>query len=470
MNRRMPIVALCAAVLAAACSDAPQSTAPAALSPAQRASASLAPGAENFVSIGTSISMGWSSNGVYVGSQVTAWPALMRFGTSGRMSLPLIQSPGCTSPLVAPLGSNERLSGEPFSGSVVCAPNIPSVELPTHNVATAGAIAAYALQETPELAGTTYPWYSRVLPPGMTQVTAALSQNPTLVSVELGGNDVLLATSGVIAFGVNVVPVQYFETAFDLVLDAVGSAAPKALVFGMPLHGENLPALRRGDEIWADASEFAALNVDVSPDCAGNANYINVSVKSIIMAFTAAYTSTHGLPNPVYSCADNPNATVQNPDFVLTPADIALLNAMLAQMAAHAEQQASARGYALASLGALYDRPDLKPPVYSVITQLTSASPYGSYISLDGVHPNALGHRVLAQAATKAINETYPDALAHAVASPAAPSLAEQLVEPAPSFIALQMAKRIAVQRQRDKLPACLTPGNCTLGAVPRLR
>lgn len=469
MGNRLRLVVLGTAVVVTACSDGSRTTAPAIASPHTTASANNAPWTrEKFVSIGTSISMGWFSNGAYFGSQTAAWPALMRFGGSGRISLPLIQAPGCTSPLVPPLGANMRLSGEPFSGSTVCVPNVAGVQLPTQNVAWAGAIAAYALQITPENAGPLYPTVARVLPPGATQVSAALSQQPTLVSVELGGNDVLFATAGVIEFGVNVVPVPLFITAFDAVLNAVGAAVPKVLVFGMPLNTRNLPALRRGDEIWADRAEFAALHVDVSPDCQGNANYINVSLKSIIEVFTAAFTSTHGLPNPVYSCLDDPAATFENPDFVLTPADMDLLGAMLAQMAAHAQHEAAAHGYAFASLGALYDRSDLKPPAYSVVTQLTSANPYGPYISLDGVHPNPVGHAVLANAAAKALNKTYPGIAAHAADALEAPSLTSQLVDP-PSY-GLQMARQIALQHQGQTVPSCLMPGGCSIGPSVKMR
>ena len=471
MSQRTQVLVLCAAVVAAACSDGSRPTDPSKSASGAASLSSNAPWTrEKFVAIGTSISMGWSSNGVYAGSQVVAWPALMRFGASERISLPLIQPPGCTSPLVAPLGANMRLSGEPFAGSTVCASNLAGVQLPTQNVAMAGAIAAYALQMTPENAGPLYPWVSRVLPPGATQVSAALSQQPTLVSIELGGNDVLFATSGVIAFGVDVVPVPVFITAFDAVLDAVGSAGPKALVFGMPLNGRNLPAIRRGDEVWADRAEFAALHVDVSPDCAASPNFINVSLKSIIMVLTGAFTSTHGLPNPVYSCADIPGATFDNPDFVLTPADMDLLNTMLAQMAAHAQEQAASRGYAFVSLGELYDRSDLKPPVYSVVAQLTSAFPYGPYMSLDGVHPGPLGHVVLARAAAKALNKTYPGTAAHAADSPDAPTLAEQLVEPATAPGALEAAKRFALEHQGEMVPSCLMPGGCSLRRLTTMR
>src|SRR5207248_3244901 len=102
----------------------------------------------------------------------------------------------------------------------------------------------------------------------------------------------------------------------------------KAVLVGLPVDARNLPAMRRGDEIWADRAEFAALHVDVSDDCNGSQNYINVSIKSLNLAFTGAFTSAHEFPNPVFSCADIPGTQ----DLVLTPADITTINGMLGQM------------------------------------------------------------------------------------------------------------------------------------------
>jgi lysophospholipase L1-like esterase len=460
-------VVLCAAILVSACSDASQPIAPAAPSPGATVSDRNGPKSDvNYVAIGTSISMGWASNGVYAGSQLVSFPALLRFGPSQQISLPLIQSPGCTSPLVAPLGSNMRLSGEPFSGSTVCANNVAGVELPTQDLGLAGAITADALFTPPENAGPKRPWFARVLPPGMTQVSAALAQHPTLVSVELGGNDILFATGGRIIPGETVTPVALFEQAFDAVLDAVGSTHPQVLIVGLPTDGTKLPALRRGDEIWADRAEFAALHVDVSQDCQGSGNYINVSVKSLILAFTGAFTSTHGFPNPVYSCANVPNATED--DYVLTPADIATLNDTLSEMANHAKQQAAARGYAFVSLGALYDLPDLNPQPYSVVSQLTSSFPYGAYISLDGVHPGPLGHSVLAHAAAVALNKTY--GLGAHTADLSESALANRFVEPATPSMALEWAKRMVMEHQGEQPAACLMPGGCVVGATRRMR
>ncbi len=244
---------LAAALAATACSDVPSS------SHSGRAIDLTGPGtsdrsprqAEKYVAIGTSISMGWSSNGVYSASQTLSWPELLAFGDSRPITLPLIQSPGCTSPLVAPLAAGVRLSGESAAGSSVCAPLVSGVTLPTQNVALAGALAVDAVQTTPETPGAP-PWYARVLPPGTTKLTAALSQSQTVVSVELGGNEVLGATSGLFAPGVTVVPFPFFAQPYDALLDALSASRVKAVLVGLPADARNLPALRSGEEIWAD--------------------------------------------------------------------------------------------------------------------------------------------------------------------------------------------------------------------------
>ena len=463
MRLKIQLIALCAAALAG-CSDATRTTAPA-LSAGAADLNTQTHGVEKYVAIGTSISMGWASNGVYAASQVVSFPAQLRFGSVPQMSLPLIESPGCTSPLIAPLGAGLRLSGESAAGSTVCAPNAAGVTLPTQNVSLAGALTIDALLTTPATAPADQPWYARILAPGMTQVTAALSQNPTVVSVEFGGNDILGTSSGLVVPGVTYVPFAYFAQAFNAVLSAVGSANPKVLVVGLMTDGTKLPALRRGDEIWADRLEFAALHVDVSSDCEGSDNWINVSVKSLRMAFAGAYAYANSLPNPVYSCADVPGTE----DLVLTPADITTLNTQLGQMVDLAAQQAAANGYAYVSLGALYDRPDVKPPVYSVISQLTSATPYGPYVSLDGVHPSALGDNVLALAAAHALNKTYSGIAAH-TDDEALTSLSARLVEPSSPSTALAQARRFAMEHKEMRLPACLLPGGCSVSRSSALR
>src|SRR5690242_687841 len=241
-TKLLPLLALMAS---AGCSDATFTAPRSSLAATGQAGVDRsAQSSERLVSIGTSITMGWASNGIYAGSQVGAWPALIGFGSEHAISLPLIQAPGCTSPIVAPIANGLRLSGESIEGSAVCAPNVNGVTLPTQNVALAGALTFDVLQTTPEAVAGSFPWFGRVLPPSTTPLGAALAQQPTIVSIELGGNEVLNATSGLFAPGVTVVPFPYFAAPYNILLDAVGGTQAKVVLLGLPADGRNLPALR----------------------------------------------------------------------------------------------------------------------------------------------------------------------------------------------------------------------------------
>ena len=462
MSHSMKLLPLLALLVGVGCSDATSTSAPRAVEPtAANAADRFLRTPEKYVAIGTSISMGWASNGVYDGSQRTSFPALLAFGSAQPFSQPLIQSPGCISPIVPPLGAAKRLNGDPITGGLVCAPNDPGVTLPSQNLGLATALTVDIVQGTVQTKAAGAPWWMRVLPPGMTPLAAALSQNPTVVSVELGGNEVLGATGGLFLPNTTTVPLPGFTQPYDILLDALGSAHPKVILAGLPEDGRHLASLRRGSEIWADRAEFAALHVDVSSDCRESPNYINVSQLSLNLVFTAAFNSTHGLANPVYSCSDVPGTA----DFVLTPLDISSLNTLMGQMNDHIRAQAKARGYGFFSIGALYDLPLLKAAPYSIVSQLTSFAPYSPFISLDGVHPTALGSAVLAAAAAVAYNATYAGlgvgshvASASVIASAPSLSLSQQLEEPQLPAMALAQAQRIVAANAGRRISGCLMP------------
>ncbi len=357
-----------------------------------------------FVSIGTSISMGWQGDGVVSTGQVQSWTAQLARLAGREQSLPLIAFPGCRSPLQAPLGTGVRLSGEGAGQNPLtlgCAPSEDGVTLPAQNVSISSARTADVLTATPETkTGTEYgPLYARVLAPGTTQLQAALSQKPKFISVELGGNEVLGARSGIAVPGLTMVPVELWKPAFTQIADAVADDVKRGILVGLVNDVADFPSFRRGAEIWADRFVLGALNVAVNPDCDGNQNLIFVPVRIPTAVGTAAVYRTRGLGTFPFSCADVPNAQ----DFVLTPADVSVINTQLAAMNRHIESEAARIGFAYMALNELYGRPDIKP-TYSTQLLLGTATPYGFAMSLDGIHPSQAGHAILATAAAKAIN------------------------------------------------------------------
>jgi hypothetical protein len=233
-------------------------------------------------------------------------------------------------------------------------------------------------------------------------VTALVCQNPKFVIVELGANEILGVRTGVVIAGVTFVPFQVWAPTYNQVLDRVASVSRMALLVGMNRDVSSLSSLRRGSELWADRAAFlAAFNVDVNANCDNSANLLFVPIVVPTAVANGLGRRAAGLPPHVLSCAEGA-FNVQ--DFVLTPAEAAIVNTQLVQMSDHVRGQAAARGYAFMDLEELYG---LAKPPFSVVAVMTTASPHGPNLSLDGLHPSAAGQTILARAALRAIDAQY---------------------------------------------------------------
>ena len=389
---------LAASTVVAGCGD-PVSPARAHSSLA-RQSAAAAPSAQSifarFVALGTSNSMGVQSAGIYASGQRAAWPAQLAARVGVPFSLPLVQDPGCGPPLLPPLAADAVLVGA-FGNDLVtavmttCAPLQGGVTLPANNVAISGADVHDALYSTIQSQGTTTRTgvlYSRVLLPGQTQVAAMVAQQPTFVSVELAANDVLPASTGRVSA---MTPYADWERDYDQVLAAVKRTGARAVLVGLPSSAANFPSIRRARELFNEWPSLLALGISVSLNCHFSTNYLFVPGYVLTLMSKTPTTAT---------CADVPGAA----DYVLTQSDINAINARMAQMNGHMQAKAAENGYAYFSLDAVYG---LAKPAFSISNLLFSNSPFGSSISLDGVHPSSQGQALLATAAAQAISATY---------------------------------------------------------------
>ena len=410
MNVRLLRTTVVALVALAACSD--DTLAPTeARRPANEVAPELLSEGEGvfqrYVAIGTSISMGVQGDGVYAATQQTSWPAQLARLAHRELSLPLIQSTGCAAPFAAPLAGGKRISGEPIGlpfAQRLCMPNEPGVSLPTGNVAIDGARTGHALTATPENPDPGHAMqYPRVLPPGMSQVTAMESQNPKIVSVELGGNDILGASHGFYLPGVSVVPVSAWETQYRQVAARVDAAAKHAVLVGLLDDVRSFPAFRTGAELWNARATFAPFNVAIAANCENSTNLLFVPFIVPTAVGTGNYYKNNNLGVYTQSCA---NAAAPTEDYILDATDVTAVNSQLAAMNAVIRDEAQTRGFAYFPLGALYEGAVTKP-AFNAIAIMTTAQPYGPYISLDGIHPSAEGARVIADAAAMALNATY---------------------------------------------------------------
>lgn len=373
-----------------------------------------------YVSLGTSVSMGYMNEGVYYATQQSAWPSLLAHQAfANQFTSPLLQGPGCYSPLIAPLSLGfRRLSGAAYPGVVaadqVCA-LIAGITLPTNNVAVDGATTYAALRVTPEtvtVAPTTVEGdqrkrlYRAVLAPGRSQVTSMMAQNPTLVSVELGSNEALRSvTDGFVVAATayrqpngtfSYYPFSLWKPQYDAIVDSIAKTGAKALLVSVPLI-PNIVGVYPGNDFYLDRGAFGSFGINVAADCNGNTNSIFAFTKVLIALAT---------PKPnTFSCTDNANPAVS--DFILTPSDVTFINAVITQMNNYIQSQASSHSWAYLELNtALASFIAIKTP-FSLSKFLGCTRPFGQYIGIDGVHPTLDGQQAIANAAADALNLTY---------------------------------------------------------------
>lgn len=407
MKRYLALAAI--ALLAAACmDDAAPTTAPqvsASIEEGTGASAAIG----RYVSVGTSISMGWASDGVVAASQYQAWPAQFARMAGVSFNMPLLQLPGCRAPMAAPLASGLRISGEPVQiapGAVGCSGLARDARVPFQNLAMSSATTYEALYVTPETRNDPFysRLYSRIYPPNTTQLQAAFIAQPTFMSIEFGANEVLGSRDGRAIPGVTLYPVNIWQQLYAGLVGTVRRNVPQGVVVGLIRDVSSFPAFRRGREMWADREAFLRrFNVQVLPNCLDNPNLISVPfvVPATVAAGVAA--AKQGLPPVPLSCTAGPATAV---DYILDPSEVAIVNTQLAQMNAFILAMAEQTGYAKFDLEVLYGMSAIKPR-FSVVNLMLTATPYTAYISLDGFHPSALGQTVLARAAVAAVNRKY---------------------------------------------------------------
>jgi hypothetical protein len=382
---------------------------------------------DNFVAIGTGLSMGAQSGGVFYESQVEAWPALLAHAANAPFRMPLLRAPGCQPPVIAPLQLSVYLSG--VSTSVVdssCAGALDTLTPPVNSLALPGASAYAALNLTPKIVlNSAVPYgagdrarYPLVLGSTQSQVTALRIEGASFVSVELGLSEVLgAATSGLLVAATSYtqaapytyVPAALFAPVFGAIADSVKLSGARVVLLSVPKVSA-LSALRPASELWNDRAELATFGIIVAADCGTSANLVFTA--TLVRSLAAAYATT-ATPQSL-SCTDVPGTA----DAILTPADITTLDAVVTQMNAQIQQVAQQNGWAFADLAGVYPQPVSARAAYAASDQLTCVYPYGTLVSLDGVFPNAAGQTAIASAVASAIDAKYGFSITVGASSP----------------------------------------------------
>lgn len=334
----------------------------------------------SYVALGTSVSMGIQSGGLLDLHQGTSVPALIarQSGANGGVFIqPLVTTPGI--PNLLRVTSLTPLALGVLPGVSPAGPYVTRPPDGYDNLAIADALVANSLALESGA-----PYFDLVLQGRGTMVRQAIAQNPTFLTVELGGNEVVrrLVSGGDLS---TLVSVARFAALYAQLLDSLAAGAP-----GAKLALANIPLVTRLP--YATTVPLVVGGVRLR-DSGGPLPDGSLVLLPASLLLGAGY----GQPAPSPPLPDS---------LVITGSERSAIEAALTGYNAAIAAEAQARGAALVDVFALFERLEREGFVLAGVHYRT-AFVTGGLFSLDGLHPSTLGSGILANAFLEAINRRF---------------------------------------------------------------
>lgn len=370
---------------------------------------------KTYVSIGNSITAGLQSGGINDSTQKESYAVLIARAAHTGFRIPLLNKPGCPPP-VDNLLTQHRVGGGTAASCALRMPtNTPGA---LNNVAVPGATSLSPTGAVPgpdtlvENALTTF------ILGGETQAQRAAEAQPTFVSAWIGNNDVLSASlSGILpatpGISDGVTDIAAFTANYTNLVKAL-KAIPSikgGVLIGV-VNTVNVPLLFPAAALYNPAVKAAfdavagtATTVDPTTCPPTTTSLLNFQLAAAIRAGTHPPTVfCEALPSPF-----QPLGNVYVLDAAEQAAVTDTVNAYNALIAAEADSLGFAFYDPNPKLLALRASGDI--PIFPDLSNPTAA--FGQFFSLDGVHPAAAAHVVLANEIIDAINAKYGTSVPH---------------------------------------------------------
>jgi hypothetical protein len=379
---------------------------------------------ERYVSMGNSITAGFQSAGINDSTQLQSYAVLFAHQAGAPFFVPLLNKPGCPPPFtINTTNPPSRLGG----GSSTDCSLREGAPLPyLSNVAVPGVTSFGVGSNTSPFGGTNA--LTQFILGGRTQIQAMMAAQPTFVSVWIGNNDVLAALTN----GTNpgdpslITPVPAFEANYKPIVDSIARIGAKAILIGVGDVAAN-PFATSGAVYWClktglcpgvPAGGFPA-QFSVSLNCAPKAAVPTSNGDSVLVPWTVGVpklaAAQAGVPTTLDCSVDNE---------VVLPAEFKAMRLAVAGYNAFISSQAQAQGWAYVDMTPTFLAAKAEPPVPGQPPKVTTfpclpggpcggttnATPnvtFGTYFSLDGVHPSAAAHQVFTNLIIDAVNTTY---------------------------------------------------------------
>ncbi len=377
---------------------------------------------DRYVSMGNSITAGFQSAGINDSTQNQSYAVLLAHAMRSPSWSPLMRRPGCPPPFTNVFTQARVGGGTPTTCALRSVPNPPPPYISNTAVPGAEVIDIYNNLDPSSNANTLTSFFLG----GLTQTQMMQRAHPTFVSVWIGNNDVLGAATSSPNAGdsTKITPVATFQANYTNVLDSVADVSPGGAVLLSVANVTLVPYFSRGATYWAIKNGLvpgAAFPpaFTVSNNCAPIATAIpGARGDSVLVPFPygAALLQAASPPNNLprnLDCADTVAAIVVPSELVKLASAVTAYNAFILG-------QATARGWAYldvnAKLGQLAaDTSQVRPfpyfPQGNPGDTIAVRRPFGKAFSLDGVHPSASTHRILADTLRHVINSAYGTAI-----------------------------------------------------------
>ena len=392
------VAAVSAVVALAACTDSKQL-----LGPSTPVGGDIF---KSYVAIGNSITAGYQSGGINDSTQRQSYAFLLAGQMGTQYHYAALANPGCPAP-IANTQTGARVGGP---SAPPCALRIgSSVTDILNNVAVPGArvLDPSSSSTVASNALTTF------ILGGKSQAQRALDARPTFVTIWIGNNDVLEAgASGIIVPIAGVSPgivstLAQFQTSYDAMIKQLVDSEPnvKGVLIGV-VQVAGIPLLQSGALIASSAaiqagiSQAAGQTVTIHPNCTGSASL--VSVPQLIPLIRS------GAHPPLISCQPGVvPGTLVGDLFVLDATEQATLGAAIVGYNSYIKTKADAIGFAYYDPNVLLAAKKASGEIPPFPNFASTNQTFGTFISLDGIHPAAAAHRVIANELIGVINAKY---------------------------------------------------------------
>ncbi|HEU5358641.1 MAG TPA: SGNH/GDSL hydrolase family protein [Gemmatimonadales bacterium] len=368
------------------------------------------------VFMGNSITAGFQSAGINDSTQRQSYAFLVAQAAGAPYYYASLQGRGCP----APFDDNSTQHRVGGGGPTDCDLRAPTPLPWLSNVAVPGArtVETFDNFATPVSASNALTTF---ILGGRTQVQAMRAANPTLVTVWIGANDVLasLTNSGNPGTPLAVTPSDSFNAEYDILAAQLDSSGAKVVLIGVP-NVTDIPYTSPGAIYWclknapACGPAFGASSpfpptFAVTLSCAPGAAVPGEVGDSILVPWTV------GVPL-IGAAALGQSDTLDcaNDLQVVTAAEHDGLNAAVDADNAKISAVAAAHHWAYfdpnPTLLALKADPTKVAPFPSLPGTTGNPGPnvlFGSMFTLDGVHPSAAAHKIIADSLVATINTAY---------------------------------------------------------------